>query len=387
MPRHPALSPTTSTLSDRVYSTLAERARARGGTVHALHVGDTWRDPLPAARAEAQRSADFPRLHNYAPVQGEPALLDAILRRTRARTGVALDRECVQVMPGATAGLANVLAALLAPGDELVLPSPFWPLIRGIAASRGCAPVEVPLFTRLGEPGFDLEAALERAVTPRTAVLYVNSPHNPTGRVLRGAEVEAVARVAARHDLWVVSDEAYAELIYGDGAPPLWTHPALAPRTVAVHTVSKSHALAGARVGWVHGPPEAMRAIRGVQTFLTYCAPRPLQLGAARALDEGDAWLAETRALYAAAAREAAAAIGVPVPEAGTFLFFDGTPFFRAGESLDGLLARCADAGVLVTPGPAAGRDFPTHVRLCFTVVPPAELTDALARLRGVLGR
>jgi N-succinyldiaminopimelate aminotransferase len=130
-----------------------------------------------------------------------------------------------------------------------------------------------------------------------------------------------------------------------------------------------------------------MRAIRGVQTFLTYCAPRPMQLGAARALDEGDAWLAETRGLYAAAAREAAAAIGVPAPEAGTFLFFDAAPFLRTGESLDGLLGRCADAGVLVTPGTAAGRDFATSVRLCFTVVPPAELTDALGRLREVLGR
>jgi N-succinyldiaminopimelate aminotransferase len=125
------------------------------------------------------------------------------------RDGVELDPECLQVMPGATAGLAVAVAALLAPGDELVLPSPFWPLIRGIVASRGCDPVEVPFFTRLSEPGFDPEAALERAVTPRTAAIYLNDPNNPTGRVLPPEVLDAVARVARRHDLWVIADVAY----------------------------------------------------------------------------------------------------------------------------------------------------------------------------------
>ena len=109
---------------------------------------------------------------------------------------------------------------------------------------------------------------------------------------------------------------------------------------------------------------------------------------AARALAEGDAWLDETRGLYAAAGRRAAAALGVPAPEAGSFLFFDAAPFFRPGEDLPRFLERCLDdAGVLVTPGTAAGRDYGTFVRLCFTVVPPDELELALAALGAVLRR
>ncbi|HSD19863.1 MAG TPA: pyridoxal phosphate-dependent aminotransferase [Anaeromyxobacter sp.] len=387
MPRHPRVAPTAAGLSHDVYSALVERARGRAGPIHPLHVGDTYLDPIPAARAEAQRSADHPRLHGYAPVQGEPALLQAIRQRLAARHGADVDPSCLQVMPGATTGLAVVLHALLAPGDELVVPSPFWPLIRGIATSRGCAAVEVPFFTRLGEPGFDPEAALERTVGPRTAAIYVNAPNNPTGRLLPDAAADAIAAVARRHDLWVIADEAYEDLVHAGEHRPLWRRPDLAGRTVVTHTLSKSHALAGARVGYTHGPPDAMRVVRAVQFHESYCAARPMQHAAARALEAGDAWIAEARAAYAAAGRAAAAALGVPPPEAGTFLFFDAAPSFAPGEQLDGFLERCLDAGVLLTPGPACGRDFETWVRLCFTAVPPEALADALARLGPLIGR
>jgi N-succinyldiaminopimelate aminotransferase len=386
MPRHPRVSSSSNGLSDRVYGALAERARKMLGPVYPLHVGDTWLEPLPAARAEAQRTAEHPRLHNYAPVQGEGALLQAIRARLAARHGAEIDPECLQVMPGATGGLAMVIAALLEPGEEVLLPSPFWPLIRGIVSSRGCTPVEVPFFTRLGERGFDPEETLERRVTERTAAIYVNTPHNPTGRVLSDEVVAAVARVARRHDLWILADEAYEDLVYVEPARPIWLRADVADRTIATHTLSKSYALAGARVGYTHGPKAAMRAVRGMQAFNNYCASRPMQFAAARALAEGDAWLDEARRAYADAARAAAAVASVPAPEAGPFLFFDAAPFFWPGEALDGFLERCLEAGVLLTPGPASGRDFESWVRLCFTAVPPGELRQALHRLGDVLG-
>lgn len=387
MPRFPAISRTSETLSDRVYSVLAQKARGRPGPMYPLHVGDTYREPLLSARAESQRSADFSRLHNYAPVQGEPSLLDAIVDDVRARTGITLDREGLQVVAGATSGFTVASVSLLDPGDEVIVLAPFWPLIRGIVASRGATAVEVPFWTRLGEPGFDAEAVIEAAIGPRTAAIYVNAPNNPTGAVLTPAIEDAIARLAHRHDLWVLSDEAYDMLDYREGTArrPLWAREDLRARTIAAHTLSKSHGLAGARVGWVHGPQEAMTSIRGVQTFQVYCAPRPMQLGAVRALREGGPWVEETRRLYAEAAKKAAAAVGVPAPVSGTFVFFDAAPHLHPGEPLIGFLERCMEAGVLLTPGAAAGRHYEKWVRLCFTSVPPADLDDALARLSGVL--
>jgi len=386
MPRHPGVSTTTETLSAHVFSRLAKKAREHRGHVYPLHVGDTCLEPLAAARAEARRTDDHPRLHNYAPVQGEPALLDAVVRRIGARAGEAPSRENVQIVSGATSGLSIVARTILDPGDEVILPSPYWPLIRGIIASRGAVPVEVPFFDRIDDPSFDAEAVVEEAVTERTTALYVNTPQNPTGRILPEHVVDALANVANRHDLWVVCDEAYDELWLTDERPaPVWNRPDLRDRAVATHTLSKSYGLAGARVGYTHGPGEVMRAIRGLQTFQTYCAPRPMQLGAARALDEGDAWLDEARHLYREAGNEAADALGLRRPDGGTFLFFDASPHFRTGEDLMGFLERCLDAGVLLTPGPSCGRHYGDWARLCFTSVPPGELREALERLRTVV--
>jgi N-succinyldiaminopimelate aminotransferase len=387
MPRFPRSASRAEGLSDRVFGQLVQRSAARGQHVYPLHVGDTYLEPLAAARAEAQLSSDRARLHNYSPVQGEPELLDAIIGKVERRSGVALARDCVQVMSGATAGLGVVCSALLAPGDEVLLPAPFWPLIRGIIKLQGAVPVEVPLYTELDQPGFDPIAALERACTPRTVALYLNSPHNPTGRVLPEPVVAALSDFARRHDLWVLTDEVYEDLWFESPPASIWARPELRERTIASHSVSKAYGLAGARVGFTHGPQEIMQVIRGVQTFYSYCAPRPMQLGAARALRDGDEWLVDARTRYARAGRMAADALGVRAPEGGTFLFFDAQPHLRPGEELMGFLERCLDAGVMLTPGSAAGQAFERWARLCFTSVPEPELAEALERLKPVLAR
>jgi len=387
VPRFPGHARSAEGLSDRVFGKLVQKSQDSARPAHPLHVGDTYLDPLPAAQAEAQKTADRPRLHNYAPVQGEPELLDAILAKVRRRSDVTLERANVQVMSGATGGLGVICSALLEPGDELLLPAPFWPLIRGAVRLRGAIPVEVPFFTRLAEPGFDPIAALEAAITPRTSAIYLNSPHNPTGAVVPERVIDGIVALARRHDLWVLTDEVYEDLWYGEQPRSIWARADLVGRVIATHSVSKAYGLAGARVGFSHGPSDVMQVIRGVQTFYSYCAPRPMQLGAARALSEGDPWLEDARSRYGAAACMAADALGLPMPAGGTFLFFDAGPHLRRGEDLMGFLERCLDAGVMLTPGSASGRDYERWARLCYTSVPPDELSDALGCLRGVLGR
>jgi N-succinyldiaminopimelate aminotransferase len=386
MPRFPECAPSANGLSDGVFGKLVQRSAGRTQRIYSLHVGDTYLEPLELARAEAQRTEARARLHNYSPVQGEPELLRAITDKVQRRSGVALDSASIQVMAGATGAMGVICNTLLAAGDELIIPSPFWPLIRGAARSRGATPVEVPLFTRLDEPGFDPVAAIERAITERTCAIYLNVPHNPTGRLLSERALAGIAQLAEHHKLWIISDDVYEDVWFGDAPPDsLFARPDMAARTIATHSVSKAYGLAGARVGYTHGPGEVMDVIRGVQTFYSYCAPRPMQFGAAVALDQGEAWLANMREIYGRAGRAAAHALEVPQPEGGTFLFFDVQRFMRPGEDLSGLLERCLDGGVMLTPGTACGSHFGTWARLCFTTVPEAELHEALAQLRSVL--
>lgn len=383
MPRFPNISEHAHGVSHRVYSSLAERARAKNERIHALHVGDTYRDPVAAARAERQLSSEHPGLHRYAPVQGEPGLIDAFIAYVEGRHGETLNRERIQVMLGATAGLSVVCQVLLEPGDEVLLPSPFWPLSRGIIATKGAVPVQIPFYTRLDEPGFDAEALLESAVTDRTVALYINTPNNPSGRVLSDATIDAMLRVAKRHDLWLLCDEAYEE-IYFDMEPPaaVWMRSDIRDRAIAFHTLSKTYGLAGARVGFTHGPEGIMTAIRGMQTFHTYCAPRPMQFGAVEALRQGGAWVRESRSLYRDAGYQAANALGVVRPQGGTFLFIDVSAHLDpSAEDCGAFLDRCADHGVLLTPGRSCGADYASWVRLCFTSVPPDQLDAALGKL------
>ena len=383
MPRFPNIAEHAHSVSHRVYSSLEQRALAKNEHIYRLHVGDTYRDPVPAAQAERQLSSEHPGLHKYAPVHGEPSLIDAFIAYVESRHGETLNPELVQVMSGATAGLSVVCQVLLEPGDEVLLPSPFWPLSRGIIATKGAVPVQVPFYTRLDEPGFDAEAMLERAVTDRTVALYINTPNNPSGRVLRGATIDAMMRVAKRHDLWVLSDEAYEE-IYFDREPPdaVWKRTDIGDRAIAFHTLSKTYGFAGARVGFTHGPERVMNAIRGMQTFHTYCASRPMQFGAVEALRHGGAWIEESQSLYRDAGYQAADALGVSRPEGGTFLCLDVSSQLDS-DAVDctAFLERCADAGVLLTPGRSCGDDYAKWVRLCFTSVPPAQLATALERL------
>jgi N-succinyldiaminopimelate aminotransferase len=238
----------------------------------------------------------------------------------------------------------------------------------------------------LDEPGFDPIAAIEAAITARTTAIYINAPNNPTGRVLSDHSLAQIAQLAERHSLWIISDEAYEDIWFGAEAPAsVFARPDFAARTLATHSVSKAYALAGARVGYTHGPRQTMDTIRGVQTFYSYCAPRPMQFAAACAIEQGDAWLAQMRATYASAGRAAALALEQRPPEGGTFLFFDVQPFMRRSEELADVLDRCAEVGVMLTPGTSCGTDYATWARLCFTTVPELDLHEALRRLRSVL--
>eukprot|EP00698_Gefionella_okellyi_P018631 TRINITY_DN5609_c0_g1_i2.p1 TRINITY_DN5609_c0_g1~~TRINITY_DN5609_c0_g1_i2.p1 ORF type:complete len:262 (+),score=42.96 TRINITY_DN5609_c0_g1_i2:45-830(+) len=247
MPRFPIVASATASISDLIYMSLKDRVTAHlaaGKKLHKLNVGDTYLDPPDFARADAVLpSAEHPRLHNYSPNQGEPVLLDAI-EKYLAGLGRAVPRSCIQVTASGTTATNIILSALLNPGDELIIPSPYWPLVRGATLLRNAVPVEVPVFTQVHNPSYDLEAALEQAVSPKTVALYVNAVHNPTGVVLSDHHVDQIARVAARHDLWVILDEAYEELYFTASRPaPLWLRDDLYKRSIVMHTLSKAYGI------------------------------------------------------------------------------------------------------------------------------------------------
>jgi N-succinyldiaminopimelate aminotransferase len=389
---HPKLSPETVAMPGAVYSPFADRiadrtaARAGGSggidtdagdPLFPLHVGDTWRDPFVGARSEDLSSAEIPRLHAYSDTRGVPALVSAVGAKLRDRNGLDHGSEEILITAGATGGLATLAGAALSPGDEILILAPFWPLIRGIAQSYRAKPVEVPFFDRVATRE-EAIAAIEARITPRSRVLYVSTPSNPTGRIIPPDWLEAMAALARRHDLWVFSDEVYEDYVYAG------EHVSMArfarERTVSVFSFSKSYAMAGSRVGYLAGPRVIVDEARKIGTHLYYHAPVSGQYAALAALIQGGDWLAANRRQDGEVGRRSAALLGLPAPEGGTFLFLDVRDRLDA-RGLYGYLEDAFAQGVLVAPGHSCGEDYAEWVRLSFTAAVPERVLEAVRRL------
>ena len=375
MPRPPNLAPATAAIPAAVYAPPAGSAGAAPGPVCPLNVGDTWLEPFAGARVEDLRQADHPGLHRYSETRGVPALVDAIAEKVRARNGIRCEREGVLVCAGATAALGCALAALASPGEELVILAPFWPLIRGIAQAFRAVPVEVPFYDRVDSAQAAVEAVRAR-LSERSVALYVSTPSNPTGRVLPRAWLEALAELARREGLWLLSDEVYEDYVYRGEHVSLAS---LAPeRTLSVFSFSKSYGMAGNRVGYLVGPEAPVSQAHKVGTHTYYSAPTAGQLLALRALRDGGAWLERARASYRRVGEEVARRLGLPAPEGSTFLFLDARPRLDA-RGISGWLGDLLADGVALAPGSSCGSAYQGFARLCYTAAPPDAVAAAAA--------
>jgi N-succinyldiaminopimelate aminotransferase len=217
--------------------------------------------------------------NQYAPLPGVPALREAIFEHQRSWYG--LEPEDLLVTFGATEAIAAAVLGLCDPGDEVIVLEPYYDSYPATITFAGA--VRRPVTLR--PPDFALDPdELRAAVGPRTRLLLLNTPHNPTGRVLSGAELAAVAEVCIEHDLVCISDEVYEHLVYdGEHVPPA-TLPGMAERTLTISSVGKSFSVTGWKTGWCSGPAELVAATRTVKQFLTFAGGTPLQHGAAAAL-------------------------------------------------------------------------------------------------------
>lgn len=383
MPRAPRLAEGLSEIRDSAFSSLAHRLACYPGEVCPLHVGDTWLEPAEGCRMQDLLSSEHPGLHRYAPPQGLPSLIDALVERTRARTGAVTERDNVLVSAGATGGLGAIAGAILAPGDEVLVLAPYWPLIEGIVRSFHGVPRIVPFLGQAdsAESAVEIVRAHESA---KSVALYLNTPNNPTGRVLPRTWIEALVGWARSRDLWIISDEVYEDYAYA--APHTYCRPLAPERTFSAHSFSKAFGMAGNRCGYVLGPGPLMRELRKVSTHTFYSTPTASQVAALRALQgRGDAWVERVRPQYVAAGTRAALRLGIDPPEGSTFLFLDVGD--RLGDGgLASLLEACVERGLFVAPGPSFG-PYPGHIRVCFTSAPPEVVDRGIETLASLLGR
>jgi len=265
-------------------SALAERTGA-------INLGQGFPDEDgPQAVLEAAVAAVRNGRNQYAPLPGVPALRHAVAEHQARFYGLELDPDTqVQVTMGATDAITAAVLGLCEPGDELIALDPSYDSYAAAAAMAGVGFVPVPLHP----PGWSLDPdELAAAVTGRTRMVLVNSPHNPTGRVLSRAELEGMAAVCVERDLLAVTDEVYEHLVFEGEHVPLATLPGMAERTVTISSLGKTFSVTGWKVGWACGPAPLVAAVRAAKQFLTFAGATPFQHAGAAALRLGDEWYA-----------------------------------------------------------------------------------------------
>jgi len=234
--------------------------------------------------------------NQYARAHGLPALNAAIARRFERDQGVAVDAEGqITVTSGCTEALVAVMMGLVEPGDEVVLVEPFYDSYPAAVAMAG----GVVRAVRLQPPDFRLPIeALQAAVTPRTRLILINSPHNPTGRVLHAAELEAVAALSIAADCLVVSDEVYEHIWYERPHRSIAALPGMTDRTIVLSSLGKTFSVTGWKIGWAIAPPHLTAGIRAAHQFITFCSATPFEVAAAEALDAGPEYFEGLRSAY-----------------------------------------------------------------------------------------
>ncbi|AYN33595.1 MULTISPECIES: pyridoxal phosphate-dependent aminotransferase [Streptomyces] len=371
-------------------STIFAEMSALAVKTGAINLGQGFPDTdgPEAVREAAVRALRDGRGNQYPPGPGVPELRAAIAAHQQRFYGLDFDPDSeILVTAGATEAIAASMLALLEPGDEVIAFEPFYDSYAASIAMAGAT--RVPLTLRAPDFRPDLDR-LRDAITPRTRLLLLNSPHNPTGMVLTREEALALAEIAVAHDLLVVTDEVYEHLVFEGEHIPLISLPGMRERTVSISSAGKTFSFTGWKVGWVTASPALVAAVRTAKQYLTFVSSGPFQYAIAEALALPDSYftgfredLRGKRDLLAAGL--ARAGFAVHRPQGTYFITTDVSPL---GEK-DGAafcLALPERCGVVAVPNsvfhddPEAGR---TQVRFAFCKR-HETLAEAATRLEGL---
>ncbi len=353
--------------------------------------------PTPGYIVEAAiAAARLPKWHRYTPAGGLPELKEAITAKTLRDSGYAVTAAQVLVTNGGKQALYNTFAALLDPADEVILPAPYWTTYPESIRLAGGVPVEVMTDETSGYRA--TVAQLEAARTPRTKVLVFVSPSNPTGAVYSPAETKLIGEWALANGIWVVTDEIYEHLVYGDAefsSMPVLV-PGLADTCVIINGVAKTYAMTGWRVGWMIGPQDVIKAATNLQSHSTSNVANISQIAAVAALSGDLAAVDEMKIAFDRRRKlitrmlDAIPGVTCPLPEGAFYVYpsvkgligktIRGKEITTSADLADVILD---EVEVAVVPGEAFGT--PGYLRLSYAIGDD-DIVEGVTRMAALLG-
>jgi alanine-synthesizing transaminase len=365
------------------------RARGEGQDIIDLGMGNPDSPTPPHIVAKLVETVQDPRTHRYSTSKGIPGLRRALAAYYRRRFDVALDPETEVIATlGSKEGLANLASAITSPGDTILVPNPSYPIHQFGFIIAGASVRSVP-----AKPGADMLASLERAVrhsVPKPTALIVNFPSNPTAWLADLDFYREIVAFARRHEIWVLSDLAYAEIYFGDLVPPsILQVPGAKDIAVEFTSMSKTYSMPGWRIGFAAGNPRLVAALARMKSYLDYGAFTPIQVAAVAALNGPQDCVTEVRALYKERRDVlirglAQAGWDIPSPEGSMFAWAPIPPRYAHLGSIEFSKLLLERAQVAVAPGLGFGEYGDTHVRIGL-VENTHRLRQAIRNIRAFL--
>jgi len=384
MPRHPEYAKRIESVLAGSFGTAPAGVVPPGGLTQ-LHIGDSADSPGPEIELAATLTRANKYWYRYPAPAGTGRLRRALADYYAEQHDLTTAPEQILVTPGATSALNTLVNLLCDASDEVLVLTPSWPLFPGMTRLTGASVVEIPLHDAIANiTATEITRRLEAAISSRTVLIYLNTPNNPSGTLMDPEQCTAVIDVARRHQLWLISDEAYDGMAFDGRRTP--TIAGLADdddRVLVVSTFSKMHRAAGLRLGWIRGGSDHIRAATRVATFQVYSASTAAQVLVEPALRTRADWAPGVLATLQERRDRFMDALGLDLPTpAGTyFAFIDLRPWcgdnFNAVEAAEELL----EAGICITPGIEFGSAYQSWIRVCFASEPMNRTLDAARQI------
>jgi aspartate/methionine/tyrosine aminotransferase len=388
MPKFPSFARRIEQLPASVYERFRDKFKTQKKNLFRLHIGDTYLHPVYPVPLTDVFMASHDDFNRYCNTFGVDTLRKALAAKLAEDNGLTVTRDNILVTAGATNALSSSMMSLVEPGDDVLILTPCWPFFPGMVRVAGGNVIEAPFYMRLYQsPNIDVGDYLSSFLTPRTGAIYLNSPNNPSGKVLDRGQLEQVAVFAKKHDLWVISDEAYDGLTF-DGREhiSIATLPGMLERTLSVFTFSKIFMFAGLRLGYVVAMPDTITKLNKIMVHQLYSPSTMAQQIMVEPVRTRREWMPRVQRTYQALRDMVVRELRFDVhqPEGTYFIFFSVEPWLNKRsywEIVEGLL----DQGVAVAPGEDFGKDFGNYIRLCFTGETEERVREALKRMKSLL--
>lgn len=387
MPRFPCFATRTTLITGSVFEKFRGKMREQGSNMVGLHIGDCYAPPPYKLPLDPDFMGSHPGFNRYTDTFGIAPLREALAEKLHHDNKLPVDASEVMMTCGACNALSVGMQALIDPGEDVMLLSPFWPFFRGMVRVAGGNAVEVPFYTKLyDDPDLDIARYLQDYLTPKTVAIYVNTPNNPSGKVLTREQVQQIADFARLHKLWVISDEAYDGMTFDRLVHlSIGSFPGVFDQTLSIFTFSKVYMFSGLRLGYVAAPNDVLKTLNKIMVHQLYGPPTVAQMMMVEPVRSRAKWSGnflhhawELRDMFLEHLK-----IKPTTPEGTYYLFFDATPYLK-GREFWAVIDECLDAGVAVAPGGDFGRDYKGWIRICFTGEAPDRSEIAIERLNKI---